>query len=151
MNKNTKRRISSFLAFTMFLSTMTANNVSIYAENESGLPDGFALMEVDDTASEEALDFSSVDFEQYKAAIPESGDPDFFDAIEFSDAETGEMLRDFLRTVSQDARDIFILRYVYMLPVKEIAERNQISVSKVKVSLYRTRGELRRYLGGEPL
>lgn len=76
--------------------------------------------------------------------------PDDVEA-QITEAETGEMLRAFLRTVSEEARNIFILRYVYMMPVKEIAERNQISVSKVKVSLYRTRGELRRYLGGEPL
>ncbi|MBQ9604694.1 MAG: hypothetical protein IJR45_04690 [Firmicutes bacterium] len=89
MNKKAKRRISSFLAFTLCLSSMTANNVSIFAENEEGFPEGFALMEVDETESSEAIEFSTVDVEQYKAAIAESGDPDFFDAIEFSDAETG--------------------------------------------------------------
>ena len=76
--------------------------------------------------------------------------PDDVEA-QITEAETGELLRRFLQTVPAEARHIFILRYVYMLPVKEIAECNQISVSKVKVSLYRTRGELRRYLGGEPL
>ena len=66
-----------------------------------------------------------------------------------SEAETGEMLRAFLKTVSQDARDIFILRYVYMMPVKMIAERLGISQSKVKVSLHRTRNALKEKLGGE--
>ena len=59
--------------------------------------------------------------------------------------------RAFLRNVPAEARNLFILRYVYMLPVKEIAERNQISVSKVKVTLYRTRQELKQYLGGEQI
>ena len=68
-----------------------------------------------------------------------------------SEAETGAMLRQFLETVPEEARNIFVLRYVYMMPVKAIAEKYQISVSKVKVSLYRTRAALREYLGGEQL
>ena len=76
--------------------------------------------------------------------------PDDVEA-EITEAETGEMLRAFLRNVPAEARNLFILRYVYMLPVKEIAERNQISVSKVKVTLYRTRQELKQYLGGEQI
>lgn len=70
---------------------------------------------------------------------------------QIAEAETAEMLRRFLRTVSAEAKNIFILRYVYMMPVKEIAEQYQISVSKVKVSLFRTRKELREYLGGEQI
>ena len=74
--------------------------------------------------------------------------PDDVEA-QITEAENGEMLRAFLQTVSEEAKNIFILRYVYMMPVKEIAEKYQIGVSKVKVSLYRTRMELRDYLGGE--
>ena len=66
-----------------------------------------------------------------------------------SDAELRDMLRGFLRTLSPEARKIFILRYVYMLPVREIAERYRIGISKVKVSLHRTRKALKQYLGGD--
>ena len=66
-----------------------------------------------------------------------------------SEAETGAMLRGFLKTVSEDARNIFILRYVYMMPVKVIAERLGMSESKVKVSLHRTRQALKKRMGGE--
>lgn len=65
-----------------------------------------------------------------------------------SEAETGELLREFLKTVPQDARDIFILRYVYLMPVKTIAERLGMTQSKVKVSLHRTRNALKEKLGG---
>lgn len=68
-----------------------------------------------------------------------------------SDAETGEMLRRFLETLPEEARNIFVLRYVYMMPVKAIAAKYQLGVSKVKVSLYRTRAALKEYLGGEQL
>lgn len=66
-----------------------------------------------------------------------------------SEAETGEMIRRFVKTLSEEARNIFILRYVYLMPVREIAERYRIGVSKVKVSLHRSRAALRNYLGGE--
>ncbi|MBR6716881.1 MAG: sigma-70 family RNA polymerase sigma factor [Oscillospiraceae bacterium] len=68
-----------------------------------------------------------------------------------SAAETGEQIRQFVKTLSEDARNIFILRYVYMMPVKEIAERFHIGQSKVKVSLHRSRAALRDYLGGDRL
>ena len=64
-------------------------------------------------------------------------------------AETGEMLRQFVKTLPGEARNIFILRYVYMMPVRDIAERCGIGISKVKVSLHRSRAALRDYLGGE--
>lgn len=76
--------------------------------------------------------------------------PDDIEA-QISEAETAELLRQFLRTLPEETRNIFVLRYVYMLPVKEIAERQHIGLSKVKVSLHRTRKALKAYLGGEQL
>ncbi len=76
--------------------------------------------------------------------------PDDIEA-QISEAETGELLRRYLKNVSEEARNIFILRYVYMMPVKDIAEKYEIGVSKVKVSLHRTRKGLREFLGGEQL
>jgi RNA polymerase sigma-70 factor (ECF subfamily) len=68
-----------------------------------------------------------------------------------SEAELRRILRDFIRTLPEDARNIFILRYVYLLPVREIAERCGIGLSKVKVSLHRTRKALKKHLGGDIL
>ena len=76
--------------------------------------------------------------------------PDDVEA-QVSEAETGEMIRQFVKTLSEDARNIFILRYVYLMPVREISERLRIGASKVKVSLHRSRAALREYLGGERL
>ncbi len=66
-----------------------------------------------------------------------------------SDAEIAEIIRSFLKTLPDEARNIFVLRYVYMMPVKEIAEQYQIGESKVKVTLHRTRNALKAYLGGD--
>jgi RNA polymerase sigma-70 factor (ECF subfamily) len=66
-----------------------------------------------------------------------------------SNAETGEMLNRFLGMLPDETRNFFVLRYVYLLPVKDIAEKTGVSVSKVKTTLHRTRNALKAYLGGE--
>lgn len=55
----------------------------------------------------------------------------------------------FLDSLSYDARTIFVQRYIAMLSVGEIAERYQLSESKVKVTLMRVRQKLRKYLKQE--
>ena len=66
-----------------------------------------------------------------------------------SNAETGEMLNSFLAGLSDETRNIFVLRYVYLMPVRDIASKLGVSVSKVKVVLHRTRNALKDWLGGE--
>ncbi len=46
---------------------------------------------------------------------------------------------------------IFILRYWYVAPVDDIAEKLQFSKGKIKSSLFRTRMKLRKYLQEEGL
>ncbi len=58
-------------------------------------------------------------------------------------------LEKFLDLLSYDARTIFVKRYVSMLSVKEIANCYNISESKVKVTLMRTRKRLHKYLKQE--
>ena len=53
-----------------------------------------------------------------------------------------------LDMLSPDARRFFVLRYVYMLPVREIAKNCGCTVSRVKVSLLRSRRKLRELLEG---
>lgn len=55
----------------------------------------------------------------------------------------------FLRAQSTETRRVFIGRYYYLDPVKEIARYCGISESKVKVLLYRTRQALRKHLEEE--
>ncbi|MBQ9519335.1 MAG: hypothetical protein IJR59_05520, partial [Firmicutes bacterium] len=90
MTKKAKRSLSSLLAFTLCLSSMTAGNVNTFADDEEILSDGPAIEQTDETASEEALDYVSDDIDLYDA-LPESGDPNFFDCVEFSDADTTEI------------------------------------------------------------
>ncbi len=60
-----------------------------------------------------------------------------------------QALNNFLKSVSYDARTIFIQRYVSVLSIKDIAEKCNYSESKVKSILMRTRKKLHKYLTQE--
>ena len=55
----------------------------------------------------------------------------------------------FLRSLWQEARNVFIARYYFLDSVKEIASYCHITESKVKILLHRTRQGLREYLEKE--
>ena len=55
----------------------------------------------------------------------------------------------FLRTVSPEARNVFLCRYYYLDPVKKIASYCGITESKAKILLHRTRQSLWEYLQKE--
>lgn len=57
-----------------------------------------------------------------------------------------EHINSFLKKMEKESRIIFVRRYWYMDPVKEIANRYRISESKVKSSLLRSRKKLSAYL-----
>jgi RNA polymerase sigma-70 factor (ECF subfamily) len=60
-----------------------------------------------------------------------------------------ESLNRFLGTLSTESRRIFLRRYWYLTPVKEIAKEYSIGESKVKMSLLRSRKELKQFLEKE--
>ncbi len=60
-----------------------------------------------------------------------------------------ENLNSFLKTLKSENRKIFLQRYWYMMSVREIARENFCTESKVKMSLMRTRENLRIFLEKE--
>jgi len=60
-----------------------------------------------------------------------------------------ELINNFLASLKQNTRIIFIHRYWYMCSVREIASRLNISESNVKITLLRTRNSLKKYLEKE--
>ncbi len=62
-----------------------------------------------------------------------------------------EAVNSFLAGLSPDARSVFIQRYGNQRSVRQIAELYEMSESKVKVTLLRTRKKLRAYLKKEGL
>lgn len=61
----------------------------------------------------------------------------------------GAAIAAFLQTQSPEVRNVFIGRYYYLDPVKEIAHYCRISESKVKIILHRARQGLRQQLEKE--
>ena len=60
-----------------------------------------------------------------------------------------ELLNNFLRGLPEKNRDIFLLRYWYMMPTAEIAKRNALTNGAVKMVLQRVRKKLKKYLEKE--
>ena len=59
------------------------------------------------------------------------------------------LLDDFLATLPQDRRQVFVCRYWYCESIAEIAQRFSWSESKVKMTLLRTREKLKLHLQKE--
>ena len=57
----------------------------------------------------------------------------------------------FVAGLGEQEKKVFVLRYFYLVPVAEIAERLRFSQSKTKSMLLRTRTRLRRFLQEEGL
>lgn len=55
----------------------------------------------------------------------------------------------YLRSISQEARSLFVCRYFYMDSLDEISRYTHSSIPKIKSSLYRTRKNLKSYLKKE--
>lgn len=57
-----------------------------------------------------------------------------------------DVINDFLATLSEEKRNIFLRRYWYLDSIADISERYDFSESKVKTTLFRSRNQLREYL-----
>lgn len=60
--------------------------------------------------------------------------------------ELEKALEEFLDTLESSKRDVFMLRYWYTMPVREIAHKQHMKEGTVKSVLSRTRSELREFL-----
>lgn len=62
-----------------------------------------------------------------------------------------ELLNSFLGSLPKEARVIFVKRYWYLSPIRQIAEETGCTEGKVKMSLHRTRKQLKQYLEKEDI
>lgn len=60
-----------------------------------------------------------------------------------------KVLERFLETLSKENRIIFLRRYWYCESIAEISKKLNFGESKIKTSLFRTRGKLKKYLESE--
>ena len=75
--------------------------------------------------------------------------PDSRQQLEAERRELGEVLNEFLCTLNQESRKIFMRRYWYADSIAEIAQRYGLGESKVKTRLFRARNDLRSFLEKE--
>ena len=75
--------------------------------------------------------------------------PDSRRQLEAERRELGEVLNEFLGTLNQESRKIFMRRYWYADSIAEIAQRYGLGESKVKTRLFRARNDLRSFLEKE--
>lgn len=75
--------------------------------------------------------------------------PDLSREVQAQSQELGRLLNDFLGTLSEENRKLFMRRYWYADSVAEIAQRFRMGESKVKTRLFRTRNQLRVFLEKE--
>lgn len=61
------------------------------------------------------------------------------------------VINKFLRAQAKNKRNVFVLRYWYLYPVKDIADMYGASESKIKAILFRMRNELRKTLEKEEI
>lgn len=64
-------------------------------------------------------------------------------------AAFGEIISRFLKNLPELECNVFLRRYWYLDPVREIAQRYRMSASRVKSMLFRTRARLKEYLQKE--
>ena len=74
--------------------------------------------------------------------------PDEFEC-KIDEIALGKAINDFLSTLDEEKRNIFIRRYWYLDSVANISKRFSISQSKTKTTLFRCRNGLREYLKKE--
>ena len=82
---------------------------------------------------------------ELEECIPAAGSP----AQTVEDSELTRVLERFLRTMPEPKRSLFIRRYWYMTPLKQLAAEYRMSESKVTALLHRMRTRLRAELERE--
>lgn len=75
--------------------------------------------------------------------------PDNAQQPDISASELGELINEFLKTQSADARCVFVRRYYFFDSIYDIAKKYSFGESKVKTLLSRTRKKLKDYLNKE--
>lgn len=83
-------------------------------------------------------------FDELEAVLP---DERFMPGA--TDEDVGKLISQFLRNQKEEVRYVFIRKYFFFDPIKEIAMNCSITESKVKNLLFHARKELKEYLRKE--
>lgn len=84
---------------------------------------------------------------EMEECIPSPND----EVCKITETELTESISKFLKTLAKEERAVFVTRYWYSEPIKEVANKFGISESKTKSMLMRTRNKLKKYFESEGL
>lgn len=84
---------------------------------------------------------------EMEECIPSPND----EVCKITENELTESISTFLKTLREEERNVFVTRYWYSESIKKIANTFNISESKTKSMLMRTRNKLRKYFESEGL
>ena len=85
--------------------------------------------------------------DELEECIPGGAEPEHV----LEERELEEAIGSFVSQLPRTEKTIFVLRYWYVTPIEEIAEKLQFSKGKIKSILFRTRKKLRVFLQEEGL
>ena len=89
--------------------------------------------------------YTTLILDEMEECIPDpKSKTDLSDELALKDAING-----FLQSLPQQTRIIFLRRYWYLSPIREIARDYDLTESNVKVTLHRTRNKFKHYLEKE--
>lgn len=88
----------------------------------------------------------TVALEELQECVPDPGGASALDDMALADA-----LSRFLFSLPQEAQKFFVQRYWYLCSIREIADSCGVGAGKVKMSLLRSRRELREFLRKEDI
>lgn len=80
--------------------------------------------------------------DELKECIPSQNDID----TEMEEKYLTEYINEFLKSLPREKRIIIVQRYWYLYSIKDIAEKNNLSQSNVKMTLSRFRTKLKEFL-----
>lgn len=89
----------------------------------------------------------TVALEELQECVPAKGGVE----SALDDMALADTLSRFLLSLSQESQKFFVQRYWYLCPIREIANNCGASTSKVKMSLFRSRQDLQKFLQKEDI
>ena len=84
---------------------------------------------------------AAISLSELEECISEGSGQEFY-----SDGELASAINDFLGSLKDESRRVFMLRYWYFASISEICDKCRISKSKAESMLFRTRKKLKKFL-----
>ncbi len=100
-----------------------------------------ALKKLEYNSAKKRNTHATLSIHELEASLPDSSF-----AYDIEDEALGELINEFLRSIAEDSRNVFVRRYFFHDGIRDISARYAFSSPKVKSMLHSTRARLRKFL-----